>query len=39
MEINSAAAIGRAVRESMTQVVDERMRFHTRQRGYLNNAA
>ncbi|SHM37307.1 phage tail tape measure protein [Bradyrhizobium lablabi] len=32
---DNAAAIGRAVRESMTQVVDERILYHTRQRGRL----
>lgn len=32
---NDAGAIGRAVRDTMTQVVDERILYHTRQRGRL----
>ncbi|MFT4116537.1 phage tail length tape measure family protein [Bradyrhizobium sp.] len=32
-----ASTIARTVKESMTQVVDERILYHTRQRGYLNN--
>lgn len=36
---NDSAAIARSVKDTMTQVVDERILYHTRQRGYLNNAA
>jgi lambda family phage tail tape measure protein len=36
---SDAGAIARAVKDSMIQVADERMMYHMRQRGYLNNAA
>ena len=35
----NAAAIGAAVKDSIAQVVDERLAYHSRQRGMLNRAA
>lgn len=36
---NDAQAIGRAVREQMAQVIDERLIYHSRSRGVLNRGA